>query len=69
MSKTMFHEHKTVRLFVNGVRGMFSPVSLRESRLSRLNEVSDGQALASDWNTIGMEIRKAMRDYEGSTKR
>lgn len=68
MPKIIFHESKTVRLFVSGVKGMFSPVSIRDMRLSRLDEMSDRQALATDWRTIGMDIRKAMWDY-GTTRR
>ena len=46
-----------------GIQNIFSPINTRNIRLSALN-ISDREAIMSDWRAVGNDIRGAMTAYD-----
>ncbi len=69
MSKVNTARAKKCKLFIDGVKALVRPTHIRDIRLGQLAAMSDGQALAFDWYTVGGDIREAMLCYVKQQKR
>lgn len=43
-------------------------LGIGENPIPRVGQQSDAEKLAQDWNAIGNDFRKAMREYAASTE-
>ena len=53
----------TLKRLLNGLAAIFSPLRVRDSRLAKLNRMSDREALALDWYVVGADLKGAMTAY------
>ena len=67
MATALVRKGDRIRVFVHGVRSMFQPLKVRNMRLRSLGTTSDREALASDWGSVGDDIREAMTTYGART--
>jgi len=55
--------------FLEGIRAFFQPVNVYENRVESILQVSDTDALKSDWQETGKDVSEAMLNYEKSYDR
>ena len=69
MSELIAKNVRSMQAFAQGVRAVFKPIHVRNVRLQAMGRVSDREAIASDWNMVGNDVREAIDDYAGGTKK
>ena len=52
-----------IQVFRQGIRLMFNPLKSRTIRYDELHKKSDAEAIASDWVSIGNDMREAVAAY------
>lgn len=55
--------------FLEGIKAFFQPVNVYENRVESILQVSDTDALKSDWQETGKDVSEAMLNYEKSYDR
>ena len=60
---------KAYRDFLVGIESFFRPMQTRQRRIDEVLAKSDAEALRSDWETIGQDIKNAMTIYEKDYKK
>lgn len=53
-----------VKIFLSGFEAFFNPMTTRRKRINVILNKSDEEALRSDWEKTGNDIKKAMVIYE-----
>lgn len=52
------------KMFISGIGALFEPMIVRKKRVDLILNKTDEEALRSDWEKVGNDIRKAMSLYE-----